>query len=96
MLAKEIKANHTFSKNKMTVNNQFNNAECFLKLLSGETFFNNEKRTFQMHQDKFKNSNILEPEQQFYHLSAFNQLFQIQDQVPELKCLSHSLPSQSI
>ena len=96
MLAKEIKANHTFSKNKMTVNNQFNNAECFLKLLSWETFFNNEKRTFQMHQDKLKNSNILEPEQQFYHLSAFNQLFQIQDQVPELKCLSHSLPSQSI
>ena len=34
MLAKEIKVNHTFSKNKMTFNNQFNNAECFLKLLS--------------------------------------------------------------
>lgn len=35
-----------------------------------------------MYQDKFKNSNILEPEQHFYHLSAFNQLFQqIQDQV---------------
>ena len=68
----------------------------FFKTSFLRNFFNNEKRTFQMHQDKFKNSNILEPEQHFYHLSAFNQLFQIQDQVPELKCLSHSLPSQSI
>ena len=38
-LAKEIKANQAFSKKKKTLNNQFNNAECFLKLLSWDTFF---------------------------------------------------------
>ena len=50
-----------------------------------------------MHQDKFKNMAISwSLSQHSYHLPAFNQLSQIQDQTSELKCLSHILSSQSI